>query len=254
MASIIDACNESFNDKLSYLKFFIYGIPVYFCANFYLKGQMDYFYVLSVFTFFLLMGLLAQGIFNIRSNSKEILTFNPLKIIFSIIKLIIVMGPQLLLYYWLGNLITGKIKIPVEIPHINEIFAVIVWLIFCSMALTSFLAFSKNLSIKDGFDIRTIFVSSIDVLLVCLFAIPQFAIVGAIFVGPVAYLFWFFKLSFTHWGFVAYCSVCAVAGISIIANYMAQVAYEQIKSFRFEDSNDHVIGSLLEKMDTERHL
>jgi hypothetical protein len=36
-------------------------------------------------------------------------------------------------------------------------------------------------------------------------------------------------LPFTHWGFIAYGSVAFIINISILANYLAQSAYEQIK-------------------------
>lgn len=69
-------------------------------------------------------------------------------------------------------------------------------------------------------------------------------------VGPVAYLFYFFHLPFTHWGFVAYCSLAFVVNISILANYLAQSSYENIKGNN-EEYNDHSQTDVIEEI-TER--
>ena len=67
-------------------------------------------------------------------------------------------------------------------------------------------------------------------------------------------LFWFFKLPFTHWGFVVYCSLVFVLNISIIADYMAQMAYENIRSFAKDEGEDTILGSVIDRMDTEKHI
>lgn len=254
MASIIDAFNDAVNDKNVYLKIFVYAIPVYFCADFFIKGQMNAFYRLGTFTLFLSLGLLALGIYNVRKNNKEILTINPLKILLPLLKMIIVIAPQMLIYYLIGSYLTQKITIPVDIPHFDLIFDIVIWSILCAILITSFISFARSLSIKDGFDLRIMFLSSIDLLLVLLFAIPQWLILNAILVAPVAYLFWFFKLPFTHWGFVVYCSLVFVLNISIIADYMAQMAYENIRSFAKDEGEDTILGSVIDRIDTEKHI
>jgi hypothetical protein len=50
-----------------------------------------------------------------------------------------------------------------------------------------------------------------------------------VLVIPVAYLFFFFKLPFTHWGFIAYCCMVLIVNISMLSNSLAQIAYEHIK-------------------------
>ena len=76
MASVVDAFNEALSEDLAYVKFVVYAIPVYFVVNLFIVGKM------SMFTFWggifgvLLLGLLTQGINNVRRNKREILTLN----------------------------------------------------------------------------------------------------------------------------------------------------------------------------------
>lgn len=44
MASIVDAFNEALNEDLSFVKIALYSIPVFFCANLFIKGRMSDFY------------------------------------------------------------------------------------------------------------------------------------------------------------------------------------------------------------------
>ena len=104
--------------------------------------------------------------------------------------------------------------------------------------------FAKYLNIVQGFNYKVIAESCIDVLVSLLFFLPQLAIANLVLVGPVAYLFWYFQLPFTHWGFVAYCSVVFVVNISILANYLAQASYENIKGSN-EEYDDNVQINLI---------
>lgn len=244
MASVVDAFNEALSEDLAYVKFVVYAIPVYFVVNLFIVGKM------AMFTFWggifgvLLLGLLTQGINNVRRNKREILTLNPIQLGIAILKSCVVMIPNLLVYGFMGHLLVTKVTIPIEAPHVPLIFAIIVWSILGSIVITSYLSFAKYLNIVQGFNYKVIGESCIDVLVSLLFFLPQLAIANLVLVGPVAYLFWYFQLPFTHWGFVAYCSVVFVVNISILANYLAQASYEHIKGSN-EEYDDNVQINLI---------
>lgn len=244
MASVVDAFNEALSEDFAIVKFVVYAIPIYFVANLFVVGKMSLFTFWGSIVGILLLGLLTQGINNVRRNKREILTLNPLQLAIALLKSCIVMIPNLLIYGLIGHLLVTKVTIPIEAPHVPLIFAIIVWSILGSIVLTSYLSFAKYLNITQGFNYKVIAESCIDVLVSFLFFLPQLAITDIVLVGPVAYLFWFFNLPFTHWGFIAYCSAVAVVNISILANYLAQASYEHIKGSN-EEYDDNVQINLI---------
>lgn len=246
MASIVDAFSEALSENLSLVKIVIYSIPVYFSTKSFLIGEMGAFYFYAAISAVLFLGLLTQGIHNVRMNRKEILTLNPLNLGKSILLTSAVMIPQILIWYFIGHLIVTMIQIPVELPHMPLIFQIIVWSIIFSILMTAYLSFAKYLNIAQGFNYKVILESCVDVFISLLFFVPQLAMANVILVGPVAYLFFFFNLPFTHWGFIFYCSCAFVVNISILANYLAQSAYEFIKGSNEEYDDNHNKTNLIE--------
>lgn len=238
MASVVDALNEALSEDLSLVKIILYSIPVYFCTKLFMVGKMGVFYFYGFLTTILLLGLLTQGINNVRMNRKEILTLHPGKLVIAVLKTCIVLIPQVIVFSILGNLITKYVHIPLELPHVPLIFGIIVWSILFSIVLTSYMSFAKYLRIEQGFNYKIVLESCIDVFISCLFFIPQLIFANAVLIGPVAYLFFFFHLPFSHWGFILYCSLIFIVNISIVANYLAQAAYEHIKGSN-EEYDDH---------------
>lgn len=229
MASAIDAFNEALNEDKVWLKVFVYAIPIYLLAKGYLTGKSEIlnFYAAMCAVFY--FSLLTVGINNVRKNRCEIITFNPFTILKSVILSAIVLIPYSLVCGIIGNFLTTKFVIPVEIDNFQMIYTVIVWAILGSIVLTAYLSFAKYMKVSQGFNYKLISESCIDVLLAFLLFIPQLAIANLIIVGPVFYLYFFFNLPFDNFCFVAYCSGAFVINLSIVANYFAQIAYEYIK-------------------------
>lgn len=229
MASMVDAFRDAFSEDFAYLKFVIFAIPVYFVVHFFMVGQTEMFQFCAPILGVLLFGLFTQAIYNVRTNRKEVLTLNPIEGLLGLLKSLVVLIPNALVFGAIGFYLT-KYNFPIDnVPHFNEIYHFIVWLLCGSIILTSYLAFAKFQSLKQGFNYKVIFESCPDVLLHLLFLIPQVAIVNLLLVGPVAYLYFYFKVPFDHWTFVAYCSAVGVINISILANYMAQASTEFVK-------------------------
>lgn len=238
MASVVDAFNEALSEDLSYLKIALYSVPVFFCAKLFVVGKMGEFYFYGGIVALLLLGLLTQGINNVRMNKSEILTLNPVNLGLAVAKSFIVMVPQIAIWGMIGSFVVKYVQIPIELPHVPLIFSIIIWTLISSILITAYLSFSKYLKILQGYNYKVILESCIDVLVSLLFFIPQLIFANAVLVGPVAYLFYFFHLPFTHWGFILYCSLAFVVNISICANYFAQASYEHIKGSN-EEYDDH---------------
>lgn len=162
MASIVDAFSEALNEDLSFVKIALYSIPVFFCANLFIKGRMGDFYFWGGLTAILLLGLLTQGINNVRMNRKEILTLNPIFLATSVGKSFIVMAPQVLIWSIVASMILKYVSIPIDLPHVPLIFATIVWAVIGSILLTAYLSFAKYLKVQQGFNYKVILESCVD--------------------------------------------------------------------------------------------
>lgn len=246
MASVVDALQESLQEDMALLKIVGYAIPVYFIANWFITGKMHLVIVYGVLVAALLVGLLSVGINNVRTNKREILSINPIAIFVAIIKSAIVLVPQLLIYSFIGYFLTVKLSIPIEVPHFHLIFSIVVWTVIGSVILTSYMSFAKYLDVVQGYNYKVIGESCIDVLVSLIVFLPQLALANLVLIGPVAYLYYYlFRLPFTHWAFVAYCSAAFIVNVSIFANYLAQAAYEHIKGNN-DEYNENIQLSKIE--------
>lgn len=251
MSSIVDAFNDAFSEKLAIVKIVLYAVPIYFCSKFFISGQMDALYFWGMLTGLLFFAVITQGINNVRVNKKEILSLNPIELVFTFIMTSIAILPQILIFGFIGKLLVSYIKIPIEVPHIDLIFETIVWTIIGSIIFTSYLAFAKYMSVKDAFNYKVIFASCVDVFVAVLFFIPQLLLANVFIIGPYAYLFWLFHVPFSNWGFIVCSSFAAVVNISIIANYFAQISYENI-SMSNDKKEDYQITKIIEDINEEK--
>lgn len=238
MASIVDAFSEALGEDKSLVKVVLYSVPVYYMIKMFMVGKMAEFALLASIVAILFLALLTLGIHNVRLSRKEILSLNPVQLVRALMKSLVVLVPHLIVYGALGYYIVTHVDVPIDLPHVPLIFSVIVWSIIFSIIFTSYLSFAKYLKVVQGYNYVLILESCIDVLVSFLFFIPQLLFANIVLVGPVAYLYYFFHLPFDHWGFMAYCSMVSVINISILANYMAQAAYEQIRGNN-EDYDDN---------------
>lgn len=238
MASIIDSFSEALNDRFALVKFIVYAIPVYIVAERFVLGRMAYVQVWGPLVLLLLIAVLTQAINNVRLCRTEILTLNPVRLVKALGKALLVLVPHVLVLGYIGYVLTGLLIFNVSIPHFNLIIHTIIWAIMGSIVLTSYLSFAKYLRISQGYNYRVIFESCVDVLVSLIFYSPQLVIAFAILVAPVWYVLSILNIPLTHWAFVAYCSIIFVIFVSIMANYFAQSAYEQIKGNN-EDYDDN---------------
>lgn len=238
MASIIDSFLDAFNDRFAILKYTVYTIPAYIVADHFVKGKMAYVHLWGTIVALLFLAVMTQAISNVRLSKTEVLSLNPVKLAIALGKALIVLVPHICVYGFIGYILTGIFNFNVEIPHFNLIVDIIIWAILGSIVLTSYMSFAKYLKISQGYNYKVILGACIDVLISLIFYSPQVVLALAILIAPVWYILSIFNIPLTHWGFVLYCSFVFVVFVSIMSNYLAQSAYEQIKGNN-EDYDDN---------------
>lgn len=250
MASIIDAFNDALADDSVVMKVLVYGAVIYYVATLFIQGKTAVFSFWIVPVGILLFALLTVGINNVRMNKKTVLTLNVFELLNALLKGSIVVLIQGGIWWVVGHCLS-LVSLPPLFPHAQLIYSILIWSIVGSIFLTSYLSFAKYLKVLQGFNFKVIFESCVDVFISFLFFVPQLALADFILVGPVAYVFSVLGLSYVHWCFVAYCSVVFVINLSMIANYLAQSAYEHIKGNNEEyqeNVNVNLIDDVAERM------
>lgn len=252
MATVITYVSESLCEDLSVVKFILYAIPVTYCTHLFMKGEMTSFYIWAAIFAIIFLGLMTKAINNVRTNKTEILTLNPLKLVGSIALTAISIIPQFLIFGGIAWVITKYVVIPIDLPHIQLIFNVIVWSIFGSIILTSYLSFAKYLSPLAAFNYKVISLSCIDILINLLFFLPQLLLINFVMVSPAVALCNYFGIPLTHWSFIVFCSIVFVINISMFAGYFAQSSFDHIvesdKSYEENLKLNDVIDDIAERL------
>ena len=234
MASIISSFNEAFSDDFAWLKLIFYAIPSFYLVTLTNHGDISpYVFGVAIFCSFLELGLLTDGIHNVRMSKSNVLTLNPLKWIWAGILALIVLIPNVLIF---GGIAFGIIMFLTKLiyqPVALIIVSIVVYAIFYSIVATSYLSFAKHLNLIQAFRYIVVLKSSADILVGLFFMVIQMAILNVIFIAPGYYVAFLLKIPYTHSALIFYCCVVSVLNISILANYLSQLASEQI-----EESNE----------------
>ena len=229
MASIKDAFIDTFDDRFSLLYIVILSVPVFLCANLYLQGNMDLFWIIAAILAIIAYGALTNGIHAHNERKDWFVTLNPLRIGWAVIKSLVVVVPQAAIWGAIAWALTTYVTIPLDVPNIQIIYSVIIWLIAADIIFSSYLLFAATFKIREGYNIKTIFTCGSEVMLSMIFFIPTMLIVNAVFLVPLWFLFDFCEVPQTHWGFVGCCSFIAVVNIYIIASCLSQIASTSLK-------------------------
>ena len=239
MASIVDSLSEAFLDSFAPLKLVGFAIPVYFAVVSFMDGNLPILYIWYGVISILFLALLTQGIYNVRRSKREILSLNPWTLAKDLVKTIVAVLPNLAVWAGAGYILTKNVIIPINVDWAQTVFEWIVSIIVFAIVMTSYLSFSKTMKIIQAYNYKIIFDSCVDVLIALFFFVLQLAVVQVVLLGPVAYLYFFFKVPFTHWTFLFYSSMVVVVDLSITANYLAQISYECIPGNNEEYDNNY---------------
>lgn len=229
MALMTDALSDALNEDFSIVKILVYAIPVFICAYAFIHKNIPLFIIIAIPTAILLLALLSNGIANITTNKREILTLDVFSLIPIAIKLFFAITPPTIITIVIGFCLTYFIRIPEELKYGQLIYECIVWALSASVILTEYFAFSKRLDVKAPYNLQIISESTIDILVNIIFLIPQLILIDGILIGIAWYMFFLLKYSVQHPLFVYYCSAVSIFNISFLASYIAQISYEAIK-------------------------
>lgn len=239
MASIVDSLSEAFLDSFAPLKIVGFAIPVYFAVESFMDGNLPMLYMWYGVISILFLALLTQGIYNVRRSKREILSLNPWVLAKDLAKTIVAVLPNVVVWAGAGFILAKNVVIPINVDWAQTVFEWIVFIIVFAIVMTSYLSFSKTMKIVQAYNYKVVFDSCVDVLIALFFFVLQLAVVQVVLLGPVAYLYFFFKVPFTHWTFLFYSSMVVVVDLSITANYLAQIAYECIPGNNEEYDNNY---------------
>ena len=228
MASIKDAVEESFSDNHALIKYFLFAIPLYITYIFYESNDTGFvFWLFAIFTFLLMLGTLTICTTNVRHNKNQIFPgLNILAILKQALKTLIAIGPTMLINLGLAAFITSQFTLPN--PSVDKAFKIIIWCVFSSVIFTGFLLYVKDLKIKDAYNLKAISEFGADIMMAVIFMIPLVLLSNAILLGSITYIFiLFFGIPNPVWLFI--CAMFVFQNISVIGNYLAQIAMENIE-------------------------
>lgn len=224
MASIIDSFRETFGDNLSFVKFIVLAIPVYFCYSLFLTSKNDFsgFNFLLWTTIFFLFGFLIKTTNNVLNDKDTVLPpLNPFKLALASIKGIIAIGPLTLIVLSLANYVASLINI---ISWLDITLKTILWLTAAAISLTAFLLFVKDEKILDAYKLKVVFDKSGDLIIAIIVFLIQLLVANFIPVGFLAYtLIILFGIGPVLYFFLAY---AIVFNVGVTGHYMAQLQYE----------------------------
>ena len=228
MASIKDAVEESFSDNHAIIKYFLFAIPLYITYYLYEKGYTGFFFwIMAIFTFLMMLGILVVCTTNVRNNKNQILPgLNIFHIIKEALHSLMAIGPAIVINTGVAAFITSKFTLPS--PGVDLTLKILIWCVFMSVVFTAYLLFVKDKKLKDAYNLKAISDFGADIMVAVIFMIPLVAIADAIFVGSITYVFWlFFEVPNPVLTFIW--AMFVIQNLSVIGNYMAQIAMENIE-------------------------
>ncbi len=226
MASVVDSFKESFSDRLSFLKFIVLTIPVYYSYQVYMqsKGDLTGFFWLAGIVLFFLFGFLIKVTNNVSNEKTYVLpSLNPVYLASSAFKGIVAVGPICLVSVLLANYLCSIINI---IPWLDITLRVLIWGITASIIITPFLMFAFKENIADSFNIKVFAEKAGDLIFIILFFIIKLLVINIVTVGFIGYTL----LILFGYGpiFDFFVSLALVFNIAVIGHYLGQVYCETI--------------------------
>lgn len=230
MASIIDSFRETFGDNLSFLKIFVWAIPVFFSYQLYIISKTDYtgFFILAVITVILLFGLLIKVTNGVLNQSDSVLpSINPFPLFLSALKGLLAILPYALISCFLANYLCSIINI---IPLLDITLKTIIWLVAAAVIVTSLLMYTTRERILDAYKPKILFDKAGDAILMLLFFVIQLVVIN---IPTTAFIGYIVLVIFGIEGslgliFDFYIAMVIVFNVAVTGHYFAQMHYELI--------------------------
>ena len=162
--------------------------------------------------------------------------FNIFKTLWLSFKCLVAMAPVIIGLYFLWGVLFAFIVARVNDFIVATTINIILYVLFLSMFMTSYVLFTHEFKILDAFNLKLIFKHSFDFFLHFLFFALKCTILNAVAITPIYYIVWlFFGLD----SFIPYfiISLTSVINIAITSHYLAQIDYEIIEANTDNDIN-----------------
>lgn len=236
MASVKDALEETLQDNLSWFKYVLYTIPVFYVVYNIIQGKnSQQLPVIIILTILLLAGFMLKCTYNVRMGNRNILpSFNIFGVLWLGLKGAIALAPMSAIAYFGSLKVIEIISLYIPVSGIYYFFVVCSCAIFSSFIFTSYLLFTKNFKIIDAYNIKLIFNNCVDILISVLLMFLFVAIIAAIMAAPVTYLVWLFMGLNNPVIIFIWCMIGVIC-IGIMGHYLAQVEYEILASAEEKD-------------------
>ena len=161
MASIVDSLSEAFLDTFAPLKLVGFAIPVYFAIVSFMDGNLPMLYLWYGVISLLFLALLTQGIYNVRRSKREILSLNPWALAKDLVKTIVAVLPNAVVWFGAAYLIAQNVTIPVEVDWAQKVFTWVLFSIVFAIVMTSYLSFAKTMKVVQAYNYKVIFDSNL---------------------------------------------------------------------------------------------
>lgn len=240
MASIRDALEESLQDSLAWLKYFVYTIPAFFVINTVIEGKNPaWLTALVIFSILLYLGFMLNCTYNVRMGKNTVLpNFNVFSVLWSGIKCFIALAPLAIIGYFASAKIIEILPNYIPESVVLNIFNYAIIAIFASFALTGYLLYIKKFNLFDAYNVKLIFKYAMDVMIATLFMFFLLAIVDAIIVAPLTYILWLFMGIPNPVAVYLWCMI-GLLNIAMAGHYLAQIDYDVIP---VNDDEDDIVN------------
>lgn len=229
MASIKDALDESTNERGAFYKYIIFAIPVFYTFFLYKEKSIGLlFYIMLAISVLLILGIMTRCANNVMNYRDKILPgFNIFSLFFDAIMAGIAIAPWAALNTFIAITVINKLVPMIPIPWAQQGVTYITIGLCFSITLTAFMLYAKSKKITDAYNFKIISDSCIDIMIQVVWLCIQLALINALIIGTITYLFWLFLglenvILFFTW------SMTIILNAAMIGNYLGQLNYEAL--------------------------
>ena len=229
LASIKEAYDSTIGENFTGLKLLIWAIPLYICRELYLENSFVFLTFFGGIFGLLLIGFLSESAFNTIDKKPELIPgINLLSMAWTGFKTILAMGLPIAIMYFLGDFLTGLIKI--EDPSWKMTADIFVWLFLAALPVSTYIVFIRRLNVFEAFNLKKVFIAYGDAFMTFSYLIVKLYIFAFLIIGFITYMFWLFVgLDNPLINFI-WC-IAVMYNLTIAANYLAQLS-EEVFAFR----------------------
>ena len=232
MASIKDAYQSTIGESFTGLKLILWAIPLFWFREWILAEKPNTALIATVGAAFVILitGFLVEISYNtIAKNSEIVPGANFLSMAFNGFLGILATGIYALICYFGANFACSFVK--TGDAAIDMTCNIMIWFIFLGFFFASYIIFVRRLNVFEAYNPVKFLKAYPEAFLSGAYMIIKLAIMNAIVIGFISYLFWLF-LGFDNYLIKYIWCITIMYNLVIGANYLAQLSEE---IFAFEE-------------------